>query len=284
MYDWLLSVGVTIKNAVLLLASTLKSEAASGLVTLLLIAALFVAVLMYLVRNYSQRSAVAWLRKLVVESADRTSFAEGISALDHKVETESTSRGRKHLASAWSEYRETLVAYEQDGVIIFRNAVRPSIFFNPEDLRFGAGSWRTIPGLFVSIGLFLTFLGLISALSSMDLTVDKVQDSLRDLLRIASAKFIMSLTGLFCSILFTIVLRRGMATLEHSIYELCGIIEKRLTYISLEDLAVEQLSAIREQREHFRMIGLELVAELGRPLREDLPVAISNSISSARRS
>jgi len=28
----------------------------------------------------------------------------------------------------------------------------------------------------------------------------------------------------------------------------------------------EQLSAIREQREHFRLIGMEFVAELGRPL------------------
>jgi hypothetical protein len=34
-----------------------------------------------------------------------------------------------------------------------------------------------------------------------------VQASLRDLLTIASAKFIMSLTGLFCSIVFTVVLR-----------------------------------------------------------------------------
>ena len=69
--------------------------------------------------------------------------------------------------------------------------------------------------------------------------------------------------------------------MEAEVHGLCGAIEKRLTFISLEALAVEQLAAIREQREHFRMIGLELVAELGRPLKEELPSAISSSISSA---
>ncbi len=123
----------------------------------------------------------------------------------------------------------------------------------------------------MTIGLFLTFLGLISALGAMDLsTPDKVQSSLRELLLIASAKFIMSLTGLLCSIVFTVVLRWGIGSIEGALHTLCAEIEKRLSFISLENLAAEQLRATREQREHFRLIGLELVAELGRPLREDI--------------
>jgi methyl-accepting chemotaxis protein len=105
--------------------------------------------------------------------------------------------------------------------------------------------------------------------------------AMTDLLKIASAKFIMSLTGLFCSIVFTVVFRILFGSLDRAIHGLCGSLEKRLAFISLEAIAVEQLSAVKEQREHFRLIGMELVAELGRPLREELPLAISNSIRGA---
>jgi len=149
-------------------------------------------------------------------------------------------------------------------------------------LHFTQGFWRIIPGLFVTIGLSLTFLGLISALNSMSTSLDDGgSGALEGLLTIASAKFIMSLTGLCCSIVFTIGLRSGTSQLEKTVHSLNSLIEKRLTFISLEDLSIRQLKATIESREHFRKLGLEMVAEIGRPLREDLPRAISESISSA---
>lgn len=281
MSDFLQSIGRSVRDFVLFLASTLKFEAAPGLATLVLVAALVVIIVIYTRKLAARRGSILWLQRLITETADQARFAETIDSLDHRIESEAKGEAREQVATAWREYRETLVAHDEGGAITLRNSVRPSVFFNPEDLHFGPGGWRIIPGLFVSVGLFLTFLGLISALSSMDLTEGKVQGALRDLLTIASAKFIMSLTGLFCSIVFTIVLRHGMAQIEAAVHQLCGSIEKRLTFISLEDLAVEQLRATREQRDHFRQIGLELVAELGRPLREELPAAISNSITTA---
>jgi hypothetical protein len=90
------------------------------------------------------------------------------------------------------EYRETLVAHDEDGVVTLRNSVRPSVFFNPEDLHFGPGGWRTIPGLFVSIGLFLTFLGLIAALQGMTFEdpdqIKKVLDKLLSAVSSISAR------------------------------------------------------------------------------------------------
>lgn len=263
------------------LASGLKDPSAPGLVTLLLIIALVVGIIIYFRTAVARRNAILWLRRLILKT-DQTNFAEEINGLDYTVHAEAKSEARKQVATAWREYRETLVAHDEGGAVTYRNSVRPSVFFNPEDLHFGPGGWRTIPGLFVSVGLFLTFLGLIAALSSMNFsTPETVQTSLRELLTIASAKFIMSLTGLFCSIIFTVVLRVGMSRVERAAHFLCADIETRLTFISLEDLAVEQLRATREQRDHFRQIGLELVAELSRPLREELPAAISNSMTSA---
>ena len=77
------------------------------------------------------------------------------------------------------------------------------------------------------------------------------------------------------------MLRIGIARAETASHQVANEIEGRLSFISLEYLAIEQLSAVREQREHFRRIGMELVAELGRPLREDIPRAIASGIETA---
>ena len=62
-------------------------------------------------------------------------------------------------------------------------------------------------------------------------------------MQIASAKFIMSLVGLLCSILFTIFLRFGSSKIDRELNNLCIEIERRLVFISLEDIGFRQLRA-----------------------------------------
>lgn len=258
-----------------------KDAAAPGIVALGIVVLLVVFTAAFFREVFQRRKAVQWLRREIQNSPTGADFSRDIDVLSASIKKAGTNRYRRQLAAAWEKYRETLVPHEEDGKVVLRNAVRPSMFLNPEDLGFGVGFWRIVPGLFVSVGLFLTFLGLIAALSTMAQGAEIDSGVMRQLLSVASAKFIMSLTGLFCSIVFTILLRSIYGRLEQSIHELCAAIEQRLTYISLEALATEQLKATREQREHFRLIGMELVAEIGRPLREELPAAIQSSIAGA---
>lgn len=280
MFERVFGFGTAARDSILYTAGLLKNEAVPGLIAVVLVALLITLTILYGRDIATRVSAVRMLRGVVRKAADEASFGRSIADLDAEILRSGGRGARKQVATAWDKYRETLVEHDEGGTTILRNSVRPAVFFNADDLGFGPGFWRVVPGLFVTIGLFLTFLGLISALGAMDLTTpDKVQSSLRELLLIASAKFIMSLTGLLCSIVFTIVLRWGIGGVDRALHSLCAEIEKRLSFISLESLAAEQLRATREQREHFRLIGLELVAELGRPLREELPAAISNSIN-----
>jgi len=258
-----------------------KDAAAPGIVALGIVVLLVVFTAAFFREVFQRRKAVQWLSREIQNSPTGADFSRDIDVLSASIKKTGTNRYRRQLAAAWEKYRETLVPHEEDGKVVLRNAVRPSMFVNPEDLGFGVGFWRIVPGLFVSVGLFLTFLGLIAALSTMAQGAEIDSGVMRQLLSVASAKFIMSLTGLFCSIVFTILLRSIYGRLEQSIHELCAAIEQRLTYISLEAIATEQLKATREQREHFRLIGMELVAEIGRPLREELPAAIQSSIAGA---
>jgi len=289
LFGGLAALGVATKDLVLELAGWLKNAAAPGLVSILLIVSLLVAATWFFMwvrrRSLALRRASAMIRK----AADVASFRVEAPQIDARFHAWEGSRNpaERAIAAAWSEYRETNASEDRDGALTIRNALRPNLFFNMEDLNFATGRWRILPGLFVSIGLALTFLGLISALAETSSLLTPganeaaKQNALRDLLTIASAKFIMSLTGLVASIIFTVVLRRGLGRLDGDLHGLCSAIEQRLSYVSLEQLAMDQLAAIRDQKEHLTKLNAELIADLGRPLREELPAAISRSIAEA---
>lgn len=279
--DGFLAVGGAFQSLILEIAGLLKNEAVPGWVSLALFVVLLATICFLYKKVQRRKAAINWLNALVTKTERHADFSREIDSLTSKINAEAVRGERRQLATAWGKYRETLVPHDEGDSTILRNSIRPSAFLNLEDLGFNAGAWRIGAGLFVTVGLFLTFLGLVSALSSMTAKTSIDSMAMTDLLKIASAKFIMSLTGLFCSIVFTIVFRALFGSLEKSVHRLCASLEKRLAFISLEALAVEQLSAIREQKEHFRLVGMELVAELGRPLREELPAAISSSIRGA---
>lgn len=272
------AIGTFVQEWVLKGASLLKNPASPGFVSLLLFV-IFVGVVWWFWQSTkAQLNAIQWLTDLI--RGQDEGFSKTIDALTATVNSEASTKQREALASAWRNYRQTLVPYEHDDEIIYRSSLRAAQFLSPEELGFSAGFWRIVPGLFVSVGLFLTFVGLVAALDSM--AGESIgSETMAALLSIASAKFIMSLTGLLLSIFFTLFLRWRLWRIDNAAHQLCTDIDERLTFISLEELAAEQLSATREQREHFRKIGLELVAELGRPLREELPATISSSISGA---
>ncbi|BAK13750.1 hypothetical protein [Pantoea ananatis] len=279
--DSLLIPGVLVRNGILSIASVLKNDAAPGFVTILLVATLCFAVVRWRKLVKSRRNALSIIHSIIANTPE-DQFSQHVTEIDASIAAADKTEEQKNVAEAWYEYRETHVIDDQNGTLVVRNAVRPSQFFNLDDLHFTQGFWRIVPGLFVTVGLSLTFLGLISALNSMSTTLDDGGSAaLEGLLTIASAKFIMSLTGLCCSIVFTIWLRRGTSQLEKAVHSLNSLIEKHLTFISLEDLSIRQLKATTESREHLRKLGMEMATEIGRPLREDLPRAISESISTA---
>ena len=292
--EFIQTIGLSVKKAILWLAGVLTESnldtapvekgAAPGFVAAVLFLLLIVGVVIYSFQLRQRIHAISWLYNLIKGYETPQEFTQNITEIDIEVRKRWGREAYDELARGWLEYKETLVLYGENESRHFRNSVRPSTFFNAEDLNFTPGFWKIVPGLFVTIGLFLTFLGLVAALDSLKVSgMDAVQlkGSLQTLLETASAKFVMSLTGLACSIIFTIRLRTGVSKIENKLHELCNHTEFLLKFISLEDIATDQLAAIKEQKEHFRTIGLELVAELGRPLKEDLPITIAQSISDA---
>jgi hypothetical protein len=281
--EFLQNIGLTVRYFVLGTAGALREEYAPGLVSLALVAALVFALLLFNMRIRSRVGAMRWLDAAIRKHKDETEFSAGLDTLNAEI-LEARGANRIKVGSVWREFAETLIVQDEGHGPVYHNSVRPSAFFNLDDMGFGAGFWRYVPSLFVSVGLFLTFLGLVSALNSM--VVESGGNigpkQMNDLLSVASAKFIMSLTGLLCSILFTVALRAGLHDAEAASHRLSDGLEERLAFLSLEGLAAKQLASIIEQRDMLKLFATELVAELGRPLKE-MPSAISSSIEQTMR-
>ena len=143
--------------------------------------------------------------------------------------------------------------------------------------------------MFVSVGLFLTFLGLVAALDQTGRTLDDAgatghgaaTDGLKTLLRIAGTKFIMSLTGLLCSIIFTLVLRYNARQTDKALHVLCDDIEKGCIFLSEQTILGKMLEQAKQQTDHLKSFSTELVAQIAAPLREDLPNTIRDAIAAA---
>jgi len=267
-------------------SSYLTEDYAPGLVSIGILIVLFVSCVLVGISARDKLNALKWLEEQVRTAVNEAEFHARVNRISQEAKRLPARRkAYAYITGAWDEFRATLIEDKTESQPVLRNSVRPSSFFNLDDLHYGPGFSRYMPGLFVTVGLFLTFLGLIAALRQItglsDASPEAMRASLDGLLGAASAKFIMSLTGLLASIVFTIILRISAGQVEKRIHTLCAALEKRLSFISLEEAAMEQLKIARSQKDEFQKIGTEMVAELSRPLREEIPQAISGAISTA---
>ncbi|WP_282171186.1 hypothetical protein [Ruegeria atlantica] len=268
------AVGSAIKDLILTIAEYLTEDWTPGLVAGVLLASMVVFLAAWSFRVVRRTRAVSQFQRIFLGQKNADDGAVNFEELSAQIERNSKGRASRSLATAWGEYGETIIHYKG----LARNSVRPSYFFNVDDLAFGPGFFRILPNLFVTIGLFFTFLGLIAALNTM--TGKAIDDAaISELLSVASAKFIMSLTGLLCSIVFTVALRVGNGKIEGAVHALSGLIEDNLSFVSQEELAVRQLNIAEEQRDNLRTVGMELVSELTAQLKDGISGPIVESIN-----
>lgn len=276
--------GLFLKDSIIQLAEALTlSDSRPGYFAGLFLMITMLAGILYLTRTIRQFRAIKELDTRVRSHESIEVFAEGYDEFKASLlETYRTNRNRRSIWEAFDEFSETIVPDDLDGPLRLRNSIRPANFLNVEDLEFGPGIYRILPNTFVSAGLLLTFLGLVAALHQFSQSMASgdggMDQAMQDFMQIASAKFVMSLVGLFCSILFTILLRAQQNRIEAALNHLCTGIERRLVFVSLEDIGFRQLKAAREQETQLKALSTNMIAELRQPL-DALPEAITSAIA-----
>ncbi|MFT3997366.1 MAG: hypothetical protein QM667_08160 [Asticcacaulis sp.] len=139
----------------------------------------------------------------------RKAFFEQFSQIDSRF---SGTSGDGHASAAlvlgWANYRSLLVDSEGDG---FVTSIRAAEAFDRLDEPARALEWWA--NILVAVGLVITFLGIVAALSEATAAMSsggggaQMQGALMGLLAIAATKFWTSIAGVLASIILRIVAR-----------------------------------------------------------------------------
>ena len=220
-------------------------------------------------------SACLWIRDwLKVRKA--LGVLEGIDSRDdlareyNRVNQEMAEIPR--VGAAWGEFCETMIPPKLRGenLIPAENTVRPQSFLNSVELKLGPNFLQVWPNVFVGIGLMITFLGLIAALTQASATMEealgdaqKVQDAVQGLLNVAAAKFYASLVALFISVLLTLWLRLYSSVMRRHLTQLNNKIEHAVRFVTQEGLASRANELIEEQLVQLKTFNTDLAIKIG---------------------
>jgi hypothetical protein len=167
--------------------------------------------------------------------------------------------GNTALSGAWSLYRGTLRDDpRREGAFI--NLIEPRSWFTPERLPgHGYEKWAgTFAGVFLTIGLMFTFVGLSAALFKVgDAGADAVhlRQAINGILSVSSAKFITSIAGIVLFICWTLIARCFVSSQNKATSRFASRVQGLTTLLSPEGILVDQLLAAREQTDRMRTLA-----------------------------
>lgn len=131
--EFIADIGTGMSWFIFWMSSFLTDDQAPGLVSIGILIWLLIAVMM-------------------VGAKNKDEFSAKVNAISREARKVANRNGYASVAAAWGEFRETLIEDRNATPSVLRNSVRPSSFFNLEDLHFGPGFSRYLPGLFVTVG------------------------------------------------------------------------------------------------------------------------------------
>jgi hypothetical protein len=185
------------------------------------------------------------------------------------------------VGHAWMEFAKTCM---RDQVVI--RTMRPASFFNPSIVRerlMGMKLMPTVPGYFVGLGLLLTFIGLVIALSKAASGVtgspEGMTQSLRELLDAATFKFSTSIAGLFSSLFLALVFKVYSIIIEAGFDMFCQRIEDRTHFLAPQYVLTQLAASNREQVEQLKNINdAQFFDRLGQVIAPALEAAVGRAV------
>jgi len=182
------------------------------------------------------------------------------------------------IGEAWAAYAKTFVREQIKDQVRHFATVRPQAYLNASvarDHMFGLRLMPSIPGYFVGLGLLLTFIGLVIALSKAahgsGTSADDMTASLKELLNAATFKFATSIAGLFASLVLALLFRSYAILIERGFERLCRTLEPRLIYLTSQDIALKSHAAILEQKALLQeMTTAQYMQKLGKALGDEV--------------
>lgn len=178
------------------------------------------------------------------------------------------------VGPAWRDWSATVITPDMPGTPV-RSTNRPYTYFSLDLLRYCRINPRlhaVMPNLLVGVGLLLTFAGLAIALSAAGAIADQSvsttarQSGLKNLLDVASAKFVTSLVGLFCSLGYTIFRGSELDKAERALDGFLAALEERIPLATSATLQAEANALLERSLTVQSQFATELAVNIGERL------------------
>lgn len=153
------------------------------------------------------------------------------------------------MAAAFNDYLKNLVGDPKSPNRLSR--LPADEYLNQRSLlesRMNLPFYQSLPNILVGVGILFTFLGLAMALQAAGEGVTaadptKMRESLNELFRAASFKFITSIFGLGCSMIFAIAEKHRLHQFSDRLKALCAMLDKRFAVFRFEEALLREVKA-----------------------------------------
>lgn len=218
---------------------------------------------------------------------------EGATGFPSKYEELSSELARTPVVSKpWRALRDTLLTPTEPGRPV-QATVPAGEFFEPMVLLRAAGlnpRYHTaLPGFLVGAGLCFTFLGLtLTMMSASDVVAAGVSQAqrnaaLQQLLELASFKFVTSLAGLACSIIYALLWKqRCLPLVDRAASGLVDRLEEIMPLLTPLAAQEEATALARKQLTQFEAFSTDLAAAIGGTLDKALDTRLGEHIGPLR--
>ncbi|MCK1466863.1 anti-phage ZorAB system protein ZorA [Bradyrhizobium sp. CW10] len=234
----------------------LSSQAfAFALATLIATTALGFVVAYFLMHVVLIWLAIADAGRQITRQRTSVEFAERFDTVDKRLSRHPL------IGQAWRAFDQT--TFRKNDSEQIQTTVRPGTLINIGNARerlTGLKMMGSVPGYFVGVGLFLTFIGLVLALQQASAAVgssdaEGMQAATRQLLKVATFKFATSIAGLGSSIVLSIFFRIYTVWIESAFDRFNHALEDRLRFVSSQSIAWNMHESLAAQLTELKQIN-----------------------------
>jgi methyl-accepting chemotaxis protein len=192
----------------------------------------------------------------------------------------------KHSSWAIDAFREYRLAWEESRPQSSERAITPlrlKDYITPE-ITLESGRNRRIaealPGIFVALGIFGTFLGLVLGLKGLQLSdLKNLKDGVGGLLNGLSLAFLTSLAGIALSVFFSLTYRFCIHRLERSLMALDSLLCQIFPYDSHERFARKYYEIQTDIKQGLQTLATDVATQITGSIAPKLSEALENHLA-----
>jgi hypothetical protein len=190
------------------------------------------------------------------------------------------------LRNAWGRYRRTLVVdrarwYETPRVFATVNAAEVftvEALFSSLNLTF----YRSFPAMLTGVGLLLTFVAFFIGLSKIQF-VGTTISGLPGLINGLSGKFLTSIVGMFCAVIFAALEKVLLHRLLSAYHATVDRLDELFALRSTSDFLFELTQSQGENGRLLKYLGLDLAQHFRKSLTESMGTPVAELTTAVRR-